>query len=167
VRGRQPPGHPCWQGLEANPTPLHMHGHATRAALNLTQIACTFVPLTHSLPRSCSPVLRREMEYCQSHPEEMSRMAAVQQKVDEVKGIMVQNVSHPGASGSSFIMQRPGLKGYCMTRESASVAARPRCLARVCRQWAGGRGLGRMPKAWLSLLGWTAPLRSLQRGRRR
>jgi vesicle-associated membrane protein 72 len=49
-------------------------------------------------------VLRRELEYCQSHPEEMSRMAAVQSKVDEVKGIMVQNVQNvrrPGFSGGA------------------------------------------------------------------
>ncbi|KIY96233.1 Putative vesicle-associated membrane protein, partial [Monoraphidium neglectum] len=37
---------------------------------------------------SGAPVLKREMEFCQSHPSEMGRVAAVQQKVDAVKGVM-------------------------------------------------------------------------------
>lgn len=32
------------------------------------------------------------MAYCAEHPEEVSKMAAVQRKVDEVKSIMMQNV---------------------------------------------------------------------------
>eukprot|EP00879_Flechtneria_rotunda_P001878 GHRR01002049.1.p1 GENE.GHRR01002049.1~~GHRR01002049.1.p1 ORF type:complete len:165 (+),score=49.97 GHRR01002049.1:623-1117(+) len=36
--------------------------------------------------------MQRQMQYCMEHPEEISKMANVQRKVDEVKGIMMQNV---------------------------------------------------------------------------
>jgi hypothetical protein len=42
-------------------------------------------------------VLRRELDYCMAHPEEMSRVAAVQAKVDEVKNIMVRRGAHARA----------------------------------------------------------------------
>ena len=32
------------------------------------------------------------MDYCQEHPEELSRVAGLQKKVDEVKNIMVDNI---------------------------------------------------------------------------
>ena len=32
------------------------------------------------------------MEYCETHPDEVSKAAEVQKKVDEVKGIMVENI---------------------------------------------------------------------------
>lgn len=32
------------------------------------------------------------MEYCEQHPEELSKVASVQKKVDEVKNIMVENI---------------------------------------------------------------------------
>jgi Synaptobrevin len=38
------------------------------------------------------PIIQRQMAYCAEHPEEVSKMAAVQRKVDEVKSIMMQNV---------------------------------------------------------------------------
>jgi hypothetical protein len=37
-------------------------------------------------------VIKRQMEYCVAHPEEVNKMVSVQRKVDEVKGIMMQNV---------------------------------------------------------------------------
>lgn len=39
-----------------------------------------------------SHVLKREMEYCELNPEEVSKTVALQQKVDEVKGIMIANL---------------------------------------------------------------------------
>eukprot|EP00775_Hariotina_reticulata_P008912 gene8912-9089_t len=44
------------------------------------------------LNSSFGPTLKRQMDYCMDHPEEISKMASVQRKVDEVKGIMMQNV---------------------------------------------------------------------------
>eukprot|EP00882_Tetradesmus_deserticola_P031303 GHRQ01035392.1.p1 GENE.GHRQ01035392.1~~GHRQ01035392.1.p1 ORF type:complete len:211 (+),score=94.99 GHRQ01035392.1:452-1084(+) len=41
---------------------------------------------------ACSPVMQRQLTYCMEHPEEISKMASVQRKVDEVKGVMLQNV---------------------------------------------------------------------------
>lgn len=32
------------------------------------------------------------MDYCEQHPEELSKVASVQKKVDEVKNIMVENI---------------------------------------------------------------------------
>lgn len=75
----------------------------------------------------CSPILRREMEYCQAHPEEMSRMAAVQRKVDEVKNVMVNNVESVG--------DRMGCKAGLVLAVSGG-----RLLATAgCRLWAGAR----------------------------
>lgn len=46
----------------------------------------------NSLNSSFGPTIKRQMEYCRDHPEEISKMVSVQRKVDEVKGIMMQNV---------------------------------------------------------------------------
>jgi vesicle-associated membrane protein 7 len=46
----------------------------------------------HSLDRNFGPRLRHWMEYCETHPEELSKVAAVQKQVDEVKSIMVDNI---------------------------------------------------------------------------
>lgn len=43
-------------------------------------------------PHSYSPRLKYWMEYCEQHPEELSKVASVQKKVDEVKNIMVENI---------------------------------------------------------------------------
>lgn len=64
------------------------------------RVADAFAPLAegaraaraHSLQRSFSPVLARTLEYCQAHPEEVCRAAAVRAAVDEVKGIMIANL---------------------------------------------------------------------------
>ncbi|KXZ50451.1 VAM2/VAMP72 protein [Gonium pectorale] len=49
-----------------------------------------------SLDRTFSPRLKNHMEYCMAHPEEISRIAAVQKKardaVNEVKDVMVENI---------------------------------------------------------------------------
>lgn len=52
-------------------------------------------PPTRSPPlliHSGSPRLKYWMEYCEQHPEELSKVASVQKKVDEVKNIMVENI---------------------------------------------------------------------------
>jgi vesicle-associated membrane protein 7 len=45
-----------------------------------------------SLNNTFSPTIQKQLQYCMEHPEEISKMAQVQRKVDEVKGIMMQNV---------------------------------------------------------------------------
>lgn len=46
----------------------------------------------HSLDRSFGPRLHHWMDYCESHPEELNKVASVQRQVDEVKSIMVDNI---------------------------------------------------------------------------
>eukprot|EP00877_Chromochloris_zofingiensis_P007987 jgi/Chrzof1/3441/Cz12g25160.t1 len=57
---------------------------------------------THSLDRTFGPTIKREMEYCMEHPEEISKMSAVKSKVEEVKSIMVQNVEQVLARGEKL-----------------------------------------------------------------
>jgi len=46
----------------------------------------------HSLDKVFGPRLKMHMDYCMEHPEELTKVAAVQKKVDEVKNIMVDNI---------------------------------------------------------------------------
>eukprot|EP00201_Polytomella_parva_P016893 CAMPEP_0175051354 /NCGR_PEP_ID=MMETSP0052_2-20121109/7749_1 /TAXON_ID=51329 ORGANISM="Polytomella parva, Strain SAG 63-3" /NCGR_SAMPLE_ID=MMETSP0052_2 /ASSEMBLY_ACC=CAM_ASM_000194 /LENGTH=186 /DNA_ID=CAMNT_0016315621 /DNA_START=138 /DNA_END=698 /DNA_ORIENTATION=- len=46
----------------------------------------------HSLDRSFGPRLKSHMEYCVAHPEEITKVAAIQKKVAEVKDVMVENI---------------------------------------------------------------------------
>ncbi|KAK9830315.1 hypothetical protein WJX72_010959 [[Myrmecia] bisecta] len=46
----------------------------------------------HSLDKTFGPRLKAHMDYCMEHPEELTKVAAVQKKVDEVKNIMVDNI---------------------------------------------------------------------------
>lgn len=48
--------------------------------------------IAHSMDKSFGPRLKHWQEYCEAHPEEISKVAAVQKKVDEVKNIMVENI---------------------------------------------------------------------------
>lgn len=45
-----------------------------------------------SFQKIFGPQLKQHMEYVQSHPEEISKVAAVQKQVDEVRNIMVDNI---------------------------------------------------------------------------
>jgi len=38
------------------------------------------------------PRLKEHMQYCMSHPEEMSKLAKVKAQIAEVKGIMMDNI---------------------------------------------------------------------------
>jgi vesicle-associated membrane protein 72 len=46
----------------------------------------------HSLDRSFGPRLKSHMDYCMSHPEEISKIASVQKKVNDVKDVMMENI---------------------------------------------------------------------------
>ena len=37
--------------------------------------------LCHSFLHACSPIIKRQMEYCRDHPDEISKMVSVQRKV--------------------------------------------------------------------------------------
>eukprot|EP00878_Enallax_costatus_P007194 GHUV01007538.1.p1 GENE.GHUV01007538.1~~GHUV01007538.1.p1 ORF type:complete len:223 (+),score=61.72 GHUV01007538.1:317-985(+) len=46
----------------------------------------------HGLDRTVGPMLKQHMDYCTNNPDEISRVASVQKKVEEVRGVMVQNI---------------------------------------------------------------------------
>lgn len=46
----------------------------------------------HSLDRTFGVRLKSHMEYCMKHPEEISKLAAVQKKVADVKDVMMENI---------------------------------------------------------------------------
>mmetsp|Transcript_30779 Transcript_30779/g.68203 ORF Transcript_30779/g.68203 Transcript_30779/m.68203 type:complete len:253 (+) Transcript_30779:119-877(+) len=46
----------------------------------------------HSLDRTFGQRLKSHMEYCMAHPEEISKIAAVQKKVNDVKDVMMENI---------------------------------------------------------------------------
>lgn len=56
----------------------------------------------HSLDRSFGPKLKAAMEYCMEHPEEVSKIASVQQKVNQVKDVMVQNINQVMVRGEKL-----------------------------------------------------------------
>eukprot|EP00245_Coleochaete_scutata_P007150 TRINITY_DN22251_c0_g1_i1.p1 TRINITY_DN22251_c0_g1~~TRINITY_DN22251_c0_g1_i1.p1 ORF type:complete len:225 (-),score=47.64 TRINITY_DN22251_c0_g1_i1:1120-1794(-) len=48
--------------------------------------------IAHSLDREFGPKLKEHMQYCHDHPDEMNRIAKVKAQVQEVKGIMMENI---------------------------------------------------------------------------
>ncbi|EIE23900.1 R-SNARE protein, VAMP72-family [Coccomyxa subellipsoidea C-169] len=52
-----------------------------------------------SLDRAFGPRLKYHMDYCMEHPEELSKVAGLQKKVDEVKNVMVDNIEQVLARG--------------------------------------------------------------------
>jgi len=46
----------------------------------------------NSLSREFGPRLGAQMQYCRDHPEEVSRLSRVKAQVDQVKGIMMENI---------------------------------------------------------------------------
>lgn len=46
---------------------------------------CFFLPFG-------SPRLKEHMQYCMSHPEEMSKLSKLKAQITEVKGIMMDNI---------------------------------------------------------------------------
>ncbi len=54
----------------------------------------------------CRPRLKYHMDYCMEHPEELSRVAGLQKKVDEVKNVMVDNIEQVGGTSALLISCR-------------------------------------------------------------
>mmetsp|Transcript_19649 Transcript_19649/g.59428 ORF Transcript_19649/g.59428 Transcript_19649/m.59428 type:complete len:220 (+) Transcript_19649:184-843(+) len=48
----------------------------------------------HSLDKTFGPRLKFHMEYCQAHPEELTKVASVQKKVADVQNIMMKNIEN-------------------------------------------------------------------------
>ncbi|CAH9124499.1 unnamed protein product [Cuscuta epithymum] len=48
--------------------------------------------IAKSLTKTFGPKLKEHMKYCVDHPEEISKLAAVQGQVNEVKGVMMGNI---------------------------------------------------------------------------
>ncbi|RYR14075.1 hypothetical protein Ahy_B04g070733 isoform G [Arachis hypogaea] len=46
----------------------------------------------NSLNKEFGPKLKEHMQYCIDHPEEISKLAKVQNQVSEVKGVMMENI---------------------------------------------------------------------------
>ncbi|QHN93700.1 Vesicle-associated membrane protein [Arachis hypogaea] len=49
------------------------------------------IAVTSFLPR-CRMKLKEHMQYCIDHPDEISKLAKVQKKVSETKGVMIKNI---------------------------------------------------------------------------
>nr|XP_043609378.1 putative vesicle-associated membrane protein 726 [Erigeron canadensis] len=45
-----------------------------------------------SLSKSFGPKMKEQMQYCVAHPEEIDKIAKVKAQVDEVKGVMMDNI---------------------------------------------------------------------------
>ncbi|XP_076892460.1 putative vesicle-associated membrane protein 726 [Bidens hawaiensis] len=45
-----------------------------------------------SLSKEFGPKMKEQMQYCVSHPEEISKIAKVKAQVSEVKGVMMENI---------------------------------------------------------------------------
>lgn len=77
----------------------------------LQRIADEFMPkygekakglAAHSLDKVFGPRLKEHLEYCTTHAEEISKTAAVLKQVNDVKGIMVENIEKVLARGEKI-----------------------------------------------------------------
>ncbi|PIA28226.1 hypothetical protein AQUCO_07200106v1 [Aquilegia coerulea] len=48
--------------------------------------------IAYNLDREFGPRLKEHMEYCMSHPEEISKLSKLKAQITEVKGIMIDNI---------------------------------------------------------------------------
>ncbi|KAH9769094.1 Vesicle-associated membrane protein 727 [Citrus sinensis] len=48
--------------------------------------------IAYNLDREFGPRLKEHMQYCMSHPEEMSKLSKLKAQITEVKGIMMDNI---------------------------------------------------------------------------
>ncbi|XP_016457065.2 vesicle-associated membrane protein 727 [Nicotiana tabacum] len=48
--------------------------------------------IAYNLDREFGPKLKEHMEYCMSHPDEMSKLSKLKAQITEVKGIMMDNI---------------------------------------------------------------------------
>ena len=68
----------------------------------------------------CRPRLKYHMDYCMEHPEELSRVAGLQKKVDEVKNVMVDNIEQVG--GTSALRIACKINEYRTCRKAPAVS---------------------------------------------
>lgn len=48
--------------------------------------------IAYNLDREFGPVLKEHMQYCMTHPEEISKLSKLKAQITEVKGIMMDNI---------------------------------------------------------------------------
>ncbi|WZY87943.1 hypothetical protein YC2023_044678 [Brassica napus] len=48
--------------------------------------------IAYNLDREFGPILKEHMQYCMSHPEEMSKLSKLKAQINDVKGIMMDNI---------------------------------------------------------------------------
>ncbi|CAI9091375.1 OLC1v1026397C1 [Oldenlandia corymbosa var. corymbosa] len=48
--------------------------------------------IAYNLDREFGPKLKEHMQYCMSHPEEMSKLSKIKAQLSEVKGVMMDNI---------------------------------------------------------------------------
>eukprot|EP00798_Chlamydomonas_sp_ICE-L_P031644 gene31644-6840_t len=61
----------------------------------------------HGLDRAFGPRLKAHMEYCIGHPDEICKVAAVQKKVNDVKGVMMDNIERVLERGEKIETMAP------------------------------------------------------------
>ncbi|KAF6254046.1 R-SNARE protein, VAMP72-family [Scenedesmus sp. NREL 46B-D3] len=81
----------------------------------------------HSMDRSFGVKLKQHMDYCTNNPDEISRVAGVQRKVDEVKNIMIENldkVLERGERIELLVHQTEELRNHAQTFQKQGRALR-------------------------------------------
>ncbi|OWM87658.1 hypothetical protein CDL15_Pgr022771 [Punica granatum] len=48
--------------------------------------------IAYKLDREFGPVLKEHMQYCMTHPEEISKLSKLKAQISEVKGVMIDNI---------------------------------------------------------------------------
>lgn len=48
--------------------------------------------IAYNLDREFGPILKEHLEYCTNHPEEISKLSKLKTQINEVKGIMMDNI---------------------------------------------------------------------------
>lgn len=94
----------CFAAHQTLPACMQLQAPAAPLAGRLSAF---FVVLLLRRPR-----LKTQMEWCMAHPEELSKVAGLQKKVDEVKSIMVDNIEQVRGMGSSA--RASGRWGRCL-----------------------------------------------------
>jgi hypothetical protein len=70
------------------------------------------------------PRLKHHMDYCMEHPEELSRVAGLQKKVDEVKNVMVDNIEQACGVPCLFCCPVPALRALSYLLHAAVLQTR-------------------------------------------
>lgn len=92
-----------------------------------------------------SPVLKRELAYCEANPDELSRAATLQQKVAEVKGVLIANLENVRARMRALRRQMCRVYDTLRTPPGGRAGGRAGAGGRQCRCKLESRGIGPLP----------------------